>query len=132
MDSFKNATLTAPGAVLDTAYSAYEAAVTLVLSLRFDGARLLLLGSVMETGRRFWKQVADKVTNSVFTTASFENGDFAYDWIDDYLASQNAWGLMTVFRVTSSLSTISAEDGHPLPTYQAAANQEDFWRWRGH
>ncbi|KZV90312.1 P-loop containing nucleoside triphosphate hydrolase protein [Exidia glandulosa HHB12029] len=160
MDVWKNSTLSAGplGAALDSAYSAYEAILAVMLSLRFvvayvvplfhqtwfqDGFRLLLLGSVMETARRFWKKVADRVTESVFTTATFESPDFAFDWVDDYLSVNHAWGFLTAFRVTSAMSTQPgvqlAKDadfvddaGHPVPCYEADADREEFWRWRGH
>ncbi|KAH7100842.1 P-loop containing nucleoside triphosphate hydrolase protein [Auriculariales sp. MPI-PUGE-AT-0066] len=100
-----------------------------------DGMRLMLLGSVMETARRFWQRAADRIADSMFTTATIENGDFAFDWVDDYLHAQGAWGFMTAFRVTSSIAAARGDSkaaGQPMPVYQCAADQEEFWRWRGH
>ncbi|PVG03393.1 P-loop containing nucleoside triphosphate hydrolase protein [Serendipita vermifera] len=56
-----------------------------------DWIKLFLLGSVLETIRRFATTIWSNVVNSFFLTASFESDDDAYNWMMVWIARQPTW-----------------------------------------
>jgi hypothetical protein len=56
-----------------------------------DWIKLFLLGSVLETIRRFAGTIWSSVVNSFFLTASFESDDDAYNWMMIWIAKQPVW-----------------------------------------
>jgi hypothetical protein len=74
--------------------------------------------------------------------ATFTSGDFAYDWVKNYLESYHIWDESHSFRVlarnpNSILKAdpspkLGFDDGHPDPVYEPAAHVPELFRWRGY
>ncbi|KAJ7121416.1 hypothetical protein C8R44DRAFT_853057 [Mycena epipterygia] len=101
--------------------------------------RLLILGSVIEAGRRLcqWLMVRFRIQYSM--TAQFDEGDPAYEWIVLFLTQENVWRRSRDFLVnaTNSRRKWSVQtwvdpkikgNAEYVPTYQ----QPQLFRWRGH
>lgn len=52
-----------------------------------ESIRFFFLGSVLETGRRIFQWTLDRFTSGFFVTAHFQQGDWAYDWLNEFLVS---------------------------------------------
>ncbi|KAG8894661.1 hypothetical protein FRB99_001068, partial [Tulasnella sp. 403] len=120
----------------------------------FESLRFFFLGSVLETGRRIFQWTLDRFTSGFFVTAHFQQGDWAYDWLNEFLAAQEIWTNSREYRVTASNiekewsftpgASSSTEksiagplergipDGHPRPLYFPASEMPQVLRWRGH
>lgn len=60
-------------------------------SIARDWIKLFLLGSVLETIRRFAGSIWRTITDSFFLTATFESDDAAYNWMMIWISKQPAW-----------------------------------------
>ncbi|KAF8075116.1 P-loop containing nucleoside triphosphate hydrolase protein, partial [Lyophyllum atratum] len=56
-----------------------------------DWLKLIVIGGVLETCRRLFYTVYDKVVNAFFITATFEDGDDSYDWMMVWLSKKPSW-----------------------------------------
>ena len=80
--------------------------------------------------------------------ATFEKGDFAFDWVRRYLDDQGIWDQARIFRVAAASTALrqqkdsglgekagpgkKLDDGFPRPVYQPTSLQSEFLWWRGH
>ncbi|KAK0451219.1 P-loop containing nucleoside triphosphate hydrolase protein [Desarmillaria tabescens] len=104
----------------------------------WDSFRLLVLGSIIETGRRLCQWLMERVRFQYSITARFDQGDPAYEWIVLFLTQEKVWKRSRDFRVTakSSKREWSIETGPEsvqgnaeyVPEY---ANPQLF-RWEGY
>jgi len=60
-------------------------------SIARDWIKLFLLGSVLETIRRFASTAWTGLLGSFFLTATFESDDDAYNWMMVWIAKQPVW-----------------------------------------
>lgn len=103
-----------------------------------DTFKMLLLGTVMESVRSFWSMVSAKAVQRFYVEAHFEHGDFARDWLDDYLERHGVWGRAPKYRVVTrpaddgAITTEKKRDIHPRPIYQSSPDQPEFWNWKGY
>lgn len=60
-------------------------------SVARDWIKLFLLGSVLETIRRFTGGIWRRIVDSFFLTATFESDDDAYNWMMIWISRQPGW-----------------------------------------
>ncbi|KAL0945780.1 hypothetical protein HGRIS_012068 [Hohenbuehelia grisea] len=106
----------------------------------WDSAKLFILGSIIETGRRFCKWFIERFRFRYSMTARFAEGDPAYDWIILFLTEENVWRRSRDFYVNSKTSArkfginISSGEQHEedttdyVPIYEIP---QLFW-WKGY
>ncbi|KZP19387.1 P-loop containing nucleoside triphosphate hydrolase protein [Athelia psychrophila] len=77
---------------------------SLILSLPGlrDWLKLLLLGSIFETFRRFSSIIWSSIVNSFFITAQFKDEDCSYDWMMVWLAKQPGWKIAREVEISTS------------------------------
>ncbi|KAJ7039312.1 P-loop containing nucleoside triphosphate hydrolase protein [Mycena alexandri] len=104
-----------------------------------SSVKLLILGSIVETGRRLFRWIIDRFGIQYCTTIRFSQGDPAYEWIVLFLTQENVWRRSREFTVSASNSrrkwavraasdaTVKANAEY-VPTYQ----QPQLFRWRGY
>ncbi|KAG8880586.1 hypothetical protein FRB97_000681 [Tulasnella sp. 331] len=119
-----------------------------------DSLRFFFLGSVLETGRRLFQWTLDRFTSGFFVTAHFNQGDWAYDWLNEFLAAQEIWTNSREYRVTASnlerewnnmpgafsntyasrseKTTEIDRDGNPRPLYFPASDMPQVIWWHRH
>ncbi|KAJ7483975.1 P-loop containing nucleoside triphosphate hydrolase protein [Mycena galericulata] len=104
-----------------------------------SSVKLLLLGSLVETGRRLFRWLIERFGIQYSTTIRFTQGDPAYEWIVLFLTQENVWRRSREFMVSASnskrkwavraASDVSVKaNAEFVPTYQ----QPQLFRWRGH
>ncbi|KAJ7859819.1 P-loop containing nucleoside triphosphate hydrolase protein [Mycena olivaceomarginata] len=73
--------------------------------------------------------------------AEFSVGDFAYDWVVNYLENHRVWNESRSFKVVARnaasrpypTSNLGKVDGHPDPVYEPATTQSpSIFRWKGY
>ncbi|TFK65882.1 P-loop containing nucleoside triphosphate hydrolase protein [Pluteus cervinus] len=69
-----------------------------------DSMRLLLLGSLVEAGRRLFQWLMERMRFQYSITAQFSEGDPAYDWIVLFLTQEKVWRRSRDFTVTAKSS----------------------------
>ncbi|KAF8636082.1 hypothetical protein AX17_003788 [Amanita inopinata Kibby_2008] len=98
-----------------------------------EAVKLFMLGSLVESGRRFcyWAFERFKIRYSI--TAQFDEGDPAYEWVVNYLTQQDVWRRSREFLVSAKSSKLkwgiklrSTESAEYVPKY----NQPHLFRWR--
>ncbi|KAF8884507.1 P-loop containing nucleoside triphosphate hydrolase protein [Infundibulicybe gibba] len=108
-------------------------------SYLFDSAKLLILGSIIETGRRLCQWLIERFRFQYSMTAQFDEGDPAYEWIVLFLTQENVWRQSRDFRVSAKnskrrWSVKAGSDSHPdgnadyVPTYELP----QLFRWKGY
>ncbi|KAF6750363.1 mitochondrial chaperone BCS1 [Ephemerocybe angulata] len=70
----------------------------------FDSARLLILGTVLEAGRRFFQWLVERFRLQYSITAQFTEGDPAFEWIVMYMTEKNIWKRSRDFRINAKSS----------------------------
>ncbi|KAJ6618441.1 P-loop containing nucleoside triphosphate hydrolase protein [Mycena sp. CBHHK59/15] len=104
-----------------------------------DGVKYLAAGAVIDTIRRAFVWLYQRVRLRYSTSAEFVLGDPAYEWIVLFLTENNVWQQARDFRVTSKSSklvygvTVSADpditgSADYVPTYETP----QLFRWRGY
>ncbi|KAJ6602231.1 P-loop containing nucleoside triphosphate hydrolase protein [Mycena sp. CBHHK59/15] len=104
-----------------------------------DGVKYLAAGAVIDTIRRAFVWLYQRVRLRYSTSAEFVLGDPAYEWIVLFLTENNVWQQARDFRVTSKSSklvygvTVSADpditgSADYVPTYESP----QLFRWRGY
>ncbi|KAJ7510970.1 P-loop containing nucleoside triphosphate hydrolase protein [Mycena galericulata] len=100
--------------------------------------RLLILGTLIETGRRFSRWLIERFRFQYSITAQFNEGDPAYEWIVLFITQERVWKRSREFVVsaknsqrkwavdTASDSTM-AGNAEYVPLYQIP----QLFRWRG-
>ncbi|KAJ7784913.1 P-loop containing nucleoside triphosphate hydrolase protein [Mycena maculata] len=101
--------------------------------------KLLILGSVVETGRRLCQWLIVRFRFQYSMTAQFDEGDPAYEWMVLFLTQENVWRRSREFVVNATNSrrkwsvktwvdpTVKGNAEY-VPTYQLP----QLFRWRGH
>ncbi|KZV88768.1 P-loop containing nucleoside triphosphate hydrolase protein [Exidia glandulosa HHB12029] len=109
-----------------------------------ETVKMMLLGTIMQFMTGAWQTMSAKVLQRLYVEARIENGDFAWDWVDDYLNAHDIWRRAPAYRVItrskgaargvedSDTREKSDIDFHPRPIYQSTPDQPEFWRWNGH
>ncbi|KAG6852907.1 hypothetical protein C0991_008250 [Blastosporella zonata] len=103
----------------------------------WDSARLLVLGTLIETGRRLCQWLMERFKIQYCITAQFSEGDPSYEWIVLFLTQENVWRRSREFRVNEKNSQrkwglkLGPEvDGNAdyVPTYK----MPQLFRWNGY
>ncbi|KAJ8072426.1 hypothetical protein PM082_015985 [Marasmius tenuissimus] len=105
----------------------------------FSSAKLLILGSIVETGRRICRWLIERFRIQYSMTAQFDEGDPAYEWVVHFLTQQGLWRRSREFRVNAKSSkrkwaihTRSEEtvkdNAEYVPTYELP----QIFRWNGY
>ncbi|KAF8055229.1 P-loop containing nucleoside triphosphate hydrolase protein [Lyophyllum atratum] len=103
----------------------------------WDSVRLLVLGSLIETGRRLCQWLMERFKFQYCITAQFTEGDPSYEWIVLFLTQENVWRRSRDFRVNEKNSKrkwglkLGPEvDGNAdyVPTYK----MPQLFRWKGY
>ncbi|KAJ6452448.1 hypothetical protein C8R45DRAFT_1040672 [Mycena sanguinolenta] len=103
--------------------------------------RFIFLGTVVETGRQVAQWISESARNLFVVNAEFAMGDFAYDWIVNYLENHRVWNQSRSFKVVARnaatrpypTSNLGKIDGHPDPLYEPSTmHTPSLFRWRGH
>ncbi|KAJ6596281.1 P-loop containing nucleoside triphosphate hydrolase protein [Mycena vulgaris] len=103
--------------------------------------RFIFLGTIVETGRKIAQKIAEFATDFFVVKAEFAMGDFAYDWVVNYLENHRVWNESRSFKVVArnaasrpfQSSNLGKIDGHPDPIYEpATAQSPSLFRWRGY
>ncbi|KAF7368375.1 hypothetical protein MVEN_00159200 [Mycena venus] len=101
--------------------------------------KLLILGSIIEAGRRLFQWLIERFRFQYSITAQFDEGDPAYEWIVLFLTQENVWRRSREFVVTATnsrrkwsvktwLDPKIEGNAEYVPTYQVP----QLFRWRGH
>ncbi|KAF7293851.1 hypothetical protein HMN09_01181100 [Mycena chlorophos] len=105
-----------------------------------NSVKLLVLGSIIETGRRLFQWFMARFSIEYCTTMRLTSGDPAYEWVVLLLTQENVWRRARDFVVTANNSrrkwavrTELKEDGTKVnaeyvPTYA----RPQLFRWRGY
>ncbi|KAF7300836.1 hypothetical protein MKEN_01309600 [Mycena kentingensis (nom. inval.)] len=105
-----------------------------------SSARLLVLGSIIETGRRLFKWFITRFSIEYCTTIRLNSGDPTYEWVVLLLTQENVWRRSREFVVTANNSrrkwAVQAAkreakgkaNAEYVPTYQ----RPQLFRWRGY
>ncbi|KAJ6452454.1 hypothetical protein C8R45DRAFT_641317 [Mycena sanguinolenta] len=104
--------------------------------------RFIFLGTIVETGRQMAAKIAEVTTDFFVVKAEFPMGDFAYDWVVNYLEHHRVWNESRSFKVVArnamlrpyqTLKKINGPTDHPIPIYEpATAHSSTLFRWRGY
>ncbi|KZV88767.1 P-loop containing nucleoside triphosphate hydrolase protein [Exidia glandulosa HHB12029] len=109
-----------------------------------EALKMLLVGAFIGAARSLWSFAAAKAMDCLYVDARIDHGDFAWDWVDDYLNAHNVWSRAASYRIVTVPSTnggatgdsqVRQTDGrdiHPVPIYRSTPDQPEFWQWRGH
>ncbi|KAJ7151896.1 P-loop containing nucleoside triphosphate hydrolase protein [Mycena crocata] len=112
---------------------------TLSHSYAGSSLKLLLLGSLVETGRRLFRWLIERFGIQYCTTIRVTQGDPSYEWIVLFLTQENVWRRSREFLVSASNSqrkwavrantdqTVKANAEY-VPTYK----KPQLFRWRGY
>ncbi|KAF4578402.1 hypothetical protein EYR36_000209 [Pleurotus pulmonarius] len=97
-----------------------------------DTIRLFLLGTLVETGRRFCSWFIERFKFRYSMTARFSEGDPAYEWIILFLTEKNVWRRSRDFWVNSKTSarkwgiTLGGEPEVPIVMDQDSEESTDY------
>jgi len=119
--------------------SLFKAADPSTTSYIVSGVGLFVLGTLLEMGRRFFHWLYERFSVFQYSlTASFDEGDPAYEWIILFLTEKNVWKRSRHFHVTAATSVRKwgikssrpqmVEHTNCVPTYDAP---QLFW-WKGY
>ncbi|KAJ3773269.1 P-loop containing nucleoside triphosphate hydrolase protein [Lentinula raphanica] len=101
-----------------------------------DSAKLLILGSIVEAGRRLFQWFLERFRIQYSITAEFPQGDPAYEWLSHFLNHEEVWRRACDFRVSSKNSSrkwgISAGKISELVEYVPTYLRPQLFRWRGY
>ncbi|KAJ7211718.1 P-loop containing nucleoside triphosphate hydrolase protein [Mycena pura] len=103
-----------------------------------SSAKLLVLGSLVETGRRLFRWLVERFRIEYCTTMHLNAGDPAYEWVILLLTQERVWQRSREFVVSASSSrrkwavraaadAARRENADYVPTYQ----RPQLFRWRG-
>ncbi|KAJ6596132.1 P-loop containing nucleoside triphosphate hydrolase protein [Mycena vulgaris] len=136
----EKAPVQAPGHVASSLGLSGSIGATLsLLSHSYLGSsvKLLLLGSLVETGRRVFRWFIERFGIQYSTTIRFTQGDPSYEWIVLFLTQENVWRRSRDFVVSASNSrrkwavraaadATVKENAEYVPTYKTP----QLFRWR--
>ncbi|KAJ7302274.1 P-loop containing nucleoside triphosphate hydrolase protein [Mycena albidolilacea] len=101
--------------------------------------KLLIMGSIVEAGRRMYQWLSVRLRFQYSISAQFDEGDPAYEWIVLFLTQENVWRRSRDFTVTATNSRRKWSvqtwmdpringNAEYVPKYQTP----QLFRWRGH
>ncbi|KAG7089533.1 hypothetical protein E1B28_011207 [Marasmius oreades] len=105
----------------------------------FNSAKLLVLGFIIETGRRLFQWLIERFRLQYSMTAQFDEGDPSYEWVVQFLTKQGLWRRTREFRVNARNSqrkwgirtrpegTVK-DNAEYVPTYEVP----QLFRWNGY
>ncbi|KAK7050933.1 hypothetical protein VNI00_005045 [Paramarasmius palmivorus] len=104
-----------------------------------SSAKLFVLGSLIEIGRRFFQWLIERFRFQYSMTAQFDEGDPAYEWVVHFLTQQRVWRRSREFRVSAKSSKrkwaiqpgfedFGKDNADYVPTYELP----QIFRWNGH
>ncbi|KAI3615012.1 mitochondrial chaperone bcs1 [Moniliophthora roreri] len=105
----------------------------------FSSAKLLVIGSLIETGRRLFQWLVERFRFQYSMTAQFDEGDPSYEWVVHFLTQQKVWRRSREFRVSAKSSKrkwaihpgyedIGKDNADYVPTYELP----QIFRWNGY
>ncbi|KAG5717627.1 hypothetical protein E4T56_gene3769 [Termitomyces sp. T112] len=103
----------------------------------WDSVRLLILGTLIEAGRRLCYWFMERFKIQYCITAQFTEGDQSYEWVLLFLTQENVWRRSREFRVNEKnskrkwgLKLTPELDGNAdyVPTYK----MPQLFRWKGY
>ncbi|KAJ7691401.1 hypothetical protein B0H17DRAFT_1179593, partial [Mycena rosella] len=117
----------------------YHPQVAELLRFIFLGFNILP-GTIVEAGRILGHTLMDVGTSSKTVKAEFSTGDFAYDWVLNYLENHRVWNESRSFKVVARSaasrpnqpSSLGRIDGHPDLIYEPAPATPSLFRWKGY
>lgn len=71
-----------------------------------DGAKLVLIGSTIETARRVGQSAWSSFLSSFYLTAHFSEDDYPWDWLQYWLQRQPQWRSSREFETTTRTTTV--------------------------
>jgi hypothetical protein len=83
-------------------------------SIARDWIKLFVLGSVLETIRRFASTAWTGLLGSFFLTATFESDDDAYNWMMVWIAKQPVWKKARDIQISTKVRLPSSPTRHHL------------------
>ncbi|KAG5642101.1 hypothetical protein DXG03_003600 [Asterophora parasitica] len=103
----------------------------------WDSARLLILGTLIEAGRRFFQWVIERFKFQYCITAQFSEGDPSYEWVVLFLTQENVWRRSRDFRVNEKNSQRKwglelAPDVEGNADYVPSYKAPQIFRWNGY
>ncbi|EIN08798.1 P-loop containing nucleoside triphosphate hydrolase protein [Punctularia strigosozonata HHB-11173 SS5] len=104
----------------------------------WESAKLLLVGSIIESGRRLYQWLSARLHLHYGVSASFKQGDPAYDWLMLFLTETDAWKKSTAFKVTakSAQRKWTAHEGAFVlagnADYVPSFEEPLLFRWNGY
>jgi len=104
-----------------------------------ESAKLLILGSIIETGRRLCQWLIERFRYQYFLSARFDEGDPSYEWLVLFLTEENVWEKSREFivtarsskrkwAVTSGPGAMVAGNADYVPSFGAP----QLFRWNGY
>ncbi|KAJ2923081.1 hypothetical protein H1R20_g9114, partial [Candolleomyces eurysporus] len=109
------------------------------LGYAFDSIRLLIMGSLLEAGRRFFLWLIERFRLQYSITAQFTEGDPTFEWLVMFMTEHKIWRRSRDFRISAKSSMrrwgirlgagIAEKDEHVdlVPTYELP----HLFRWHG-
>lgn len=109
--------------------------------------RYIILGATIEASKIISSKLYSYSKQFFVIKASFQYGDYAFDWIKSYLDHLQIWNQSRVFRVNAcspyrlggwyphchdSNTEYVSSDGIPKPVYQPAPDEPTFFHWKGY
>lgn len=101
--------------------------------------KLLVLGSIIETGRRLCQWLFERLRFQYSITIQFGEGDPTYEWIILFLTEHNVWRRSRDFRVTAKnssrkwgIETSSSSQPEGSADYVPTYELPQLFRWNGY
>ncbi|KDQ52501.1 hypothetical protein JAAARDRAFT_40099 [Jaapia argillacea MUCL 33604] len=106
----------------------------------FDSLKLVLLGTLIEGGRRLFSWLVERFTFRYSMSAQFVQGDPAYEWIFHFLIQEEVWRKSRDFHVsarssqrrwgvkTPAGSELVKDNAEYVPVY----GEPHLFRWKGY
>lgn len=91
-----------------------------------DGAKLVLIGSTIETARRVGQSAWSSFLSSFYLTAHFSEDDYPWDWLQYWLQRQPQWRSSREFETTTRTTTVGlGTTGDPVDEYSEDPDPDD-------
>lgn len=91
-----------------------------------DGAKLVLIGSTIETARRVGQSAWSSFLSSFYLTAHFSEDDYPWDWLQYWLQRQPQWRSSREFETTTRTTTVGlGKTGDPVDEYSEEPDEDE-------
>ena len=80
-----------------------------------DWLKLLVIGSILETCRRFFFSTWSSVIDSFYITAQFKEEDSSYDWMMVWLSKQPSWSTFPPLSTPNDLTALRPSSSRKSP-----------------